>query len=49
MESEGQEEENEWRKGCVSQRTNVAIEIERKQMWPIGKWQFIKVKKETPC
>ena len=23
--------------------------IERRQTWPIGKWQFIKAKGETPC
>ena len=30
-------------------RTKDCLWIERRQMWTIGKWQFIKVKWETLC
>lgn len=29
--------------------TQDCLWIEKKQMWPIGKWQFIKKKGEPPC
>ena len=35
-------------KRFLSWRSKDCLWIERRQMWPIGKWQFIKVKGD-PC
>jgi hypothetical protein len=42
----------ERRKACLSQgrRGHKGLPLDREgQTWPIGKWQFLKVKEETPC
>ena len=36
-------------KGYLSWGTKDCLWIKRRQMWPIGKWRFIKVNEETPC
>ena len=36
-------------RGICPGGTKDCLWIERRQMWPIGKWQFIKVKWETLC
>ena len=33
--------------GYLSQGTKDCLWIEKRQKWPIGKWQFIKVQEET--
>lgn len=30
-------------------KTNDCLWIGERQMWPIGKWQFVKGKGRTPC
>lgn len=37
-------------KGCLSRSgSKDCFWVERRQMWPAGKWWFIKVKGKTPC
>ena len=45
IEDEGEKGRN---KGYLSQRTIDFLWIERRRIWPTGKWQFMKVKGETP-
>lgn len=48
-ERRGQEQEREERDMVVRGKTKDCLRIERGQMLLLGKWQFIKIKKESPC